>query len=96
VTTPNGDFEQLATSASAGNTGIENAVELQPGQSATVNVTFTATDPVGTTDYGTLYLDSLQSGVPAYGQLAADEAAALPYAFTADISDQCPTCVARG
>jgi hypothetical protein len=87
VTTPNGDFEQLATSVNAGNTGIENVVELQPGKSATVNVTFTATDPVGTTDSGTLYLDSLQSGVPAYGQLAGDEVAALPYSFTADIHD---------
>jgi hypothetical protein len=34
-----------------------------------------------------LYLDSLQSGVPVYGQLAGDEVAALPYAFTVDIHD---------
>jgi Subtilase family len=87
VTTATGDFERLATSAAAGNSALENAVELQPGQSATVNVTFDPTGPVGSTDSGVLYLDSLQIGVPAYGQLAGDEVAALPYSYTVDIHD---------
>jgi hypothetical protein len=85
VTTPNGDFEQLASSVNAGNTGIENAIELQPGKSATVNVTITPGGPFNVVHSATLYLDSLQSGVPAYGQLAADEVAALPYSYSPDI-----------
>ncbi len=87
MTTTTGDFERLATSAPAANSALENAVELQPGQSATVNVTFDPTGPVGSTDSGVLYLDALQSGVPAYGQLAGDAVAALPYSYTVDIRD---------
>jgi Subtilase family len=86
VTVATGDFEQLARSASAGNTGLQKAVELQPGKSVTVNVTFKAAGPVGSVDNGALYLDSLQSGVPAYGQLAADEVAALPYSYTVGLA----------
>jgi hypothetical protein len=82
VTVATGDFERLATSANAGNTGIEKAVELPAGQSATVNVTITPTEQWGTVVSGTLYLDSLQCGVPAYGQLSGDEVAALPYSYT--------------
>jgi hypothetical protein len=87
VTAATGDFEQLATAAAAGNTGIADAVELQPGHSATVNVTITPAGPFNVLHSGTLYLDSLQSGVPAYGQLSADEVAALPYSYWPDIRD---------
>jgi hypothetical protein len=84
VSVSTGDFELLARNVAAGNTGLENAVELQPGKSATVNVTITPTGPFGHVDRGMLYLDTLQSGVPPYGQLSGDEVAALPYSYTVD------------
>jgi len=87
VTSATGDFEQLATSAAAGNAVISptngvGATELQPGQSATLNVTIKPSGTAGTAVSGTLYLDALQSGVPPYGQIAADEVASLPYSYT--------------
>jgi hypothetical protein len=82
VTTATGDFEKLATSAAAANAALGTYVELSPGQSATVNVTITPAGTAGTVDTGTLYLDALQSGIPPYGQIAADEVAALPYSYT--------------
>jgi Subtilase family len=87
VSAATGDFEQLATSATAGNTSIGKAVELQAGQSATVDVTFVPTGPFGHVDSGTLYLDSLQSGVLPYGQVSGDEVAAVPYSYTVDLHD---------
>jgi hypothetical protein len=81
VTSTTGDFEQLALSPAAGNAGIAKAVEVQPGHSATVHVTIKAAGPAGAAVSGTLYLDTLQSGVPPYGQLAGDEVAALPYSY---------------
>ena len=65
VAVATGDFEQLALGAAAGSTGIGRAVEIQPGKSATVNVTFRAAGAAGATVAGTLYLDALQGGVPA-------------------------------
>jgi hypothetical protein len=82
VAVQTGDLEQLALSGARGNAAIEKAVELAPGQSVTVNVTFKPSGSPGTTVTGTLYLDTVQSGVPPYGQLAGDEVAALPYSYT--------------
>jgi hypothetical protein len=76
-----GDLEQLAQSVSAGNKVVEHAVELPPGRSATVDVTFRPAGRAGTTDAGTLYLDALQTGVPPGGQLSGDEVAALAYSY---------------
>ncbi len=81
VTAATGDLEQLALGPAAGSAGIGHAVEIQPGRSATVNVTFRAAGRAGATVSGTLYLDALQGGVPPYGQLAGDEVAALPYSY---------------
>ena len=81
VTAATGDLEQLAQSASAGDKALAHAVELQPGQSATVNVTFKPAGRAGTTDSGTLYLDALQTGVPPAGQFSGDEVAALAYSY---------------
>jgi hypothetical protein len=81
VSVATGDLEQLAQSVSAGNNAVEHAVELQPGRSATVDVTFKPAGRAGTTDAGTLYLDALQSGVPPGGQLSGDEVAALAYSY---------------
>jgi hypothetical protein len=83
VTVATGDLEQLALGPAAGSAGIGHAVEIQPGKSATVNVTFRAAGTAGATVSGTLYLDALQGGVPPYGQLAGDEVAALPYSYKA-------------
>ncbi len=77
-----GDLERLATSAAAGDSALTRAVELQPGKSATVNVTFKPAGPASAALVsGTLYLDTVQGGVPPYGQVAADEVAARPYSY---------------
>jgi hypothetical protein len=81
VTVATGDLEQLAQSAAAGDKALAHAVELQPGRSATVNVTFKPAGRTGTTDAGTLYLDALQTGVPPAGQFSGDEVAALSYSY---------------
>jgi hypothetical protein len=82
VSVATGDLERLATSASAGNTALAKAVELPPGKSATVNVTFKpAPGAPAARVSGTLFLDTVQGGVPPYGQGAGDEVAALPYSY---------------
>jgi hypothetical protein len=66
----------------AGSSALGKAVGLQPGKSATVNVTFNV--PAGTpagTRTGVLYLDTLQGGVPPYGQIGGDQVTALPYSY---------------
>jgi hypothetical protein len=82
VTSTTGDFERLASSAALGSAGYGQAVELSPGQSVTVNVTITPSGTAGTVHSGTLYLDTLQSFIPPYAQISADEVAALPYSYT--------------
>jgi hypothetical protein len=81
VSAATGDLELLAQGPAAGNTAVANAVELQPGRSATVNVTFKPAGTAGTVDSGTLYLDALESAVPPAGQLSGDEVAALAYSY---------------
>jgi hypothetical protein len=44
-------------------------------------VTFRAAGQAGHVVDGTLYLDTVQSDVPPYGQLAADEVTAVPYSY---------------
>jgi hypothetical protein len=55
---------------------------IQPGQTATINVTITPSAPAGTVVSGNLYVDVLDGNVPPYGQLGGDELAALPYTYT--------------
>jgi hypothetical protein len=57
-------------------------VTINPGQSATVNVTITASGAPGTVVSGNLYVDDFIENVPPYGQLAGDELVALPYTYT--------------
>jgi hypothetical protein len=55
---------------------------IQPGQTATINVTITPSATAGTVVSGNLYVDVLDGNVPPYGQLGGDELAALPYTYT--------------
>ena len=57
-------------------------ITINPGQSATINVTITPTGPVGTVISGDLYVDDFVNGVSPYGQLTGDELAAIPYEYT--------------
>lgn len=45
-------------------------------------VTITPAGAAGTVVHGNLYVDDFISNVPTYGQIAGDELAALPYAYT--------------
>jgi hypothetical protein len=76
-----GDLEQLAVNPAAANTDTFVPIELVPGQSAVVNVVVKPTAATGT-NAGILYVDAVEPGVPPYGQLGADEVAALPYSYT--------------
>jgi hypothetical protein len=55
---------------------------IQPGQTATINVTITPSAPSGSVISGNLYVDVFDGSVPPYGQVAGDELAALPYSYT--------------
>jgi hypothetical protein len=55
---------------------------IQPGQSATINVTITPSGAAGTVVSGNLYADVFDGNVPPYGQEGGDELAALPYTYT--------------
>jgi hypothetical protein len=57
-------------------------VIINPGSTATINVTITPAGASGTAVSGTLYVDDLVDDVPPYGQFTADELAGLPYAYT--------------
>ena len=57
-------------------------VVINPGQTATINVTITPSGAPGTVVRGTLYADDFVNGVPPYGQTAGDELAAIPYSYT--------------
>ena len=78
TTSPTGDLMLTAVDTSTAIT----PVLLQPGASATVNVTITPSGPSGSTVHGTLYVDDALNNVPPYGQLSADEVSSLPYAYT--------------
>jgi hypothetical protein len=76
--TGTGDFWLAAVNPAA----AISPVTINPGQSATVNVTITPAGASGTVVSGALYVNDLMEGVPPYGQQAGDEMAALPYDYT--------------
>ena len=78
VTSAPGDLWLLATSAST----PFSPVTINPGQSATIDVTISPSAAVGTVVSGDLYVDDYASGVPPGGQLSGDELAAIPYEYT--------------
>jgi Subtilase family len=78
VTSPTGDLWLASTNPSASFT----PVVIDPGQSATINVTITPSTSVGEVVSGDLYVDDFASAVPPYAQLTGDELAAIPYEYT--------------
>jgi hypothetical protein len=78
VTSSTGDVELVSINPAA----TFAPVIINPGQTATINVTITPSAPAGTKVSGTLYVDDLLTGIPPYGQIATDELAGLPYAYT--------------
>jgi hypothetical protein len=77
MTSPTDDLWQAATNPAA----TFSPVIINPGDSATVDVTITPSGPRGTVVSGNLYVDDFISGLPVYGQLSGDELAAIPYAY---------------
>jgi hypothetical protein len=78
VTSTTGDLELAAVNPAT----TFSPVVINPGQSATINVTITPSGSSGTVVRGNLYADDFMSNVPPYGQQAPDELAALPYTYT--------------
>ncbi len=78
VTSDTGDIWLVSTS---GSTSFSPIV-INPGQSATINVTITPSGASGTVVAGALYVDDFLGGVPPYGDISGDELAAIPYTYT--------------
>jgi len=59
-------------------------IVINPGETATVNVTITPSGPQGTVVSGNLYVDDYDSNVPppVTSQTSGDELAAIPYTYT--------------
>ena len=78
VTSSTGDLELGSINPSASFT----PVIINPGQTATIDVTITPSGASGTQVSGTLYVDDVLNNIPPYGQFASDELAGLPYSYT--------------
>jgi len=57
-------------------------VVINPGDSATIDVTITPAGTSGIVVRGNRYVNDLVNGVSPYGQLAGDELTAIPYTYT--------------
>ena len=78
VTSTTGDIWLAATNAAA----TFSPIVINPGASATIDVTITPSGASGTQVIGYLYVDDYISSVPPYGQIAGDELAVFPYEYT--------------
>ncbi|MDQ2875207.1 MAG: S8 family serine peptidase [Actinomycetota bacterium] len=78
VTSAAGDFWQASVNPAA----QFSLFVIQPGQTATINVTITPAGPAGTVVSGHLYADVFDGNVPPSAQEGGDELAALPYTYT--------------
>ncbi len=80
VTSATGDIE----AASINPATSFSPVVINPGQTATVNVTITPSAASGTVVSGNLYVDDFDNNVPppVTGQQSGDELATLPYSYT--------------
>ena len=82
MTVQTGDLQQLANGAGAYAKASADIVEVDPGASATVDVTVTPSAAVGTVVSGTLYLDDVATSLAPNGDATASEVAAQPYSYT--------------
>jgi hypothetical protein len=57
-------------------------IVINPGETATVNVTITPSGSSGTVVSGTLYICDFLTNVPPFGAQGGDELAAIPYEYT--------------
>ena len=55
---------------------------INPGQTATIEVTITPSGTSGTVVSGVLYIDNFLTDVPPYGQESGNELYAVPYEYT--------------
>ena len=78
VTSTTGDLEPASIDPST----TFSPIVINPGQTATVNVTITPSGSSGQQVSGILYVDDFLTNVPAYGAQGADELAAIPYSYT--------------
>lgn len=78
LSSPTGDIELAALDP----TTTVSPVTIAPGQTSTIPVTITPSGASGTAVNGTLYVDTVMTSVPPYGQFASDEMTALPYAYS--------------
>jgi hypothetical protein len=80
ITSATGDLMLTATNPAT----TVTPVLINPGASATIDVTITPSGSAGTVVNGTLYVDTFATGTlnAAYAQFAGDELAGLPYSYT--------------
>jgi hypothetical protein len=80
MTSPTNDLMLSAINPATATT----PVVINPGASATINVTITPSGASGTVVRGTLYVDVFATGAPTavFAQFAGDELAGLPYTYT--------------
>ncbi len=57
-------------------------VVINPGDTVTIDVTFTPSGATGTQVTGDLYVGDYLSAIPPYGQISGDELAAIPYSYS--------------
>ncbi len=81
VTSPTGDFWTESSGTVSYSGGTSPAV-IDPGKTATIQVTITPAAASGSTVTGDLYVDDFISATPPYGAPEMDEVAALPYKYT--------------
>lgn len=82
VSSATGDLWLVALNPAA--FGSLAPVTINPGQSATINVTITPSGPSGTVISGKLYVDTYVGYLPPYLATTGDELAAIPYAYTVE------------
>jgi hypothetical protein len=78
VTSSTGDLELAAINPAT----TFSPVVINPGQTATINVTITPSGSSGTEVSGTLFIDDFLTNVPPFGQQGADELTGIPYSYT--------------
>jgi hypothetical protein len=79
VTSASGDFWLFGVNPSY---SLFSPVVINPGQTATIDVTITAPASAGTVVTGVLYVDDYTSAVPYLDNPSGDELAAFPYEYT--------------